>query len=66
LTPEIGNFRGGMLASLTSAPIALVTECLAAAVAVGVVAATSRPLRARALGIRSANERAIPMTFRCG
>ena len=55
-----------MLASLTSAPIALVTECLAAAVAVGVVAATSRPLRARALGIRSANERAIPMTFRCG
>ncbi|WP_019436231.1 MFS transporter [Streptomyces sp. AA0539] len=47
--PEAGNFRGGLVASLTSAPVALVTGGLAGAVAVGVVAAVNRPLRSYTL-----------------
>jgi MFS family permease len=43
--PEIGNFRGGVLGALTSAPVALVAGGLAAAVAVGAVAVTNRSLR---------------------
>jgi predicted MFS family arabinose efflux permease len=43
--PEVGNFRGGLVASLTSAPVALVTGGLAGAVGVCVVALTNRPLR---------------------
>lgn len=43
--PEIGNARGGLLAALTSAPAALVIGGLAAALAVGTVAAVNRPLR---------------------
>ncbi|MDT0270393.1 MFS transporter [Streptomyces sp. DSM 44915] len=44
--PELGNFRGGLLASVTSAPVALVTGGLSAALAVAAVAATNGPLRA--------------------
>ncbi|ASR34175.1 MFS transporter [Prauserella marina] len=44
--PEAGNFRGGFVASLTSASFALVAGGLAAALAVGVIAATNRSLRA--------------------
>ncbi|MEU9605624.1 MFS transporter [Streptomyces sp. NPDC048057] len=44
--PELGNFRGGLLASVTSAPFALVTGGLSAALAVAVVAAVNKPLRA--------------------
>ncbi|MEU1472026.1 MFS transporter [Streptomyces sp. NPDC005761] len=44
--PELGNFRGGLLASATSAPFALVLGGLSAALAVGAVAATHAPLRA--------------------
>ncbi|MGW5676592.1 MFS transporter [Streptomyces sp. NPDC003860] len=44
--PELGNFRGGLLASVTSAPFALVTGGLSAALAVAVVAAANKPLRA--------------------
>ncbi|MEU5976809.1 MFS transporter [Streptomyces sp. NPDC047315] len=44
--PELGNFRGGLLASVTSAPFALVTGGLSAVVAVAVVAAVNKPLRA--------------------
>ena len=43
--PEVGNFRGGVLASLTSAPVALVAGGLAASVAVGLVAWRNVPLR---------------------
>ncbi|WP_433252573.1 MFS transporter [Streptosporangium sp. CA-135522] len=43
--PEIGNFRGGLLASLTSAPVALVAGGLAAALAVVTVGLINRPLR---------------------
>lgn len=43
--PEVGNFRGGVLASLTSAPVALVAGGLAASVAVGLVAWRNAPLR---------------------
>ncbi|MFD7508743.1 MFS transporter [Streptomyces sp. NPDC059853] len=43
--PEAGNFRGGLVASLTSAPVALVTGGLAGAAAVAVVAVVNRPLR---------------------
>ncbi|WP_445401218.1 MFS transporter [Streptomyces sp. LE64] len=43
--PELGNFRGGLLASATSVPFALVFGGLSAAVAVAVVAATNAPLR---------------------
>ncbi|WP_165987728.1 MFS transporter [Streptomyces sp. YIM 98790] len=44
--PELGNFRGGLLASVTSAPFALVTGGLSAALAVAAVAAANAPLRA--------------------
>ncbi|GAA4887397.1 MFS transporter [Saccharopolyspora cebuensis] len=44
--PELGNFRGGALAALWSAPVALVAGGLSAALAVAAVAATHRPLRA--------------------
>ncbi|MGW6003474.1 MFS transporter [Oerskovia enterophila] len=43
--PEVGNFRGGVLASLTSAPVALVAGGLAASVVVGLVAWRNAPLR---------------------
>ncbi|MFD7777675.1 MFS transporter [Streptomyces sp. NPDC059753] len=44
--PELGNFRGGLMASATSAPFALVTGGLSAALAVAAVAATNASLRA--------------------
>ncbi|MFF8386982.1 MFS transporter [Streptomyces kanasensis] len=44
--PELGNFRGGLLASVTSAPLALVAGGLSAALAVAAVAAANAPLRA--------------------
>lgn len=43
--PELGNFRGGVVASLTSASFALTSGGLVAAVLVALVAATNRPLR---------------------
>lgn len=44
--PELGNFRGGMLASATSAPFALVAGGLTATLGVAVVAVANSPLRA--------------------
>ncbi|MDK1472212.1 MFS transporter [Streptomyces sp. 549] len=44
--PELGNLRGGLVASATSATFSLVTGGLAAALAVAAVAATHAPLRA--------------------
>jgi MFS family permease len=44
--PELGNFRGGLMASATSAPFALVAGGLSATLAVAVVAATNASLRA--------------------
>ncbi|MFD7783733.1 MFS transporter [Streptomyces nojiriensis] len=44
--PELGNFRGGLLASATSAPFSLVFGGLSAVLAVAAVAATNAPLRA--------------------
>ncbi|MFI9780311.1 MFS transporter [Streptomyces sp. NPDC051956] len=44
--PELGNFRGGLMASATSAPFALVVGGLSATLAVATVAATNAPLRA--------------------
>lgn len=44
--PELGNFRGGLLASATSAPFALVVGGLTATLAIAAVAATNAPLRA--------------------
>lgn len=43
--PELGNFRGGLVAALTSAPVALVSGGLAAAAGVAWVGLTNRPLR---------------------
>ncbi|ARK03387.1 MFS transporter [Cellulosimicrobium sp. AB352] len=43
--PEVGNFRGGVLASLTSAPVALVAGGLVASAVVGLVAWGNAPLR---------------------
>jgi MFS family permease len=43
--PEVGNFRGGVLAALTSAPVALVAGGLAASAVVGLVAWRNAPLR---------------------
>lgn len=43
--PELGNFRGGLLASATSAPFALVLGGLTAALAVAAVSAANTPLR---------------------
>ncbi|MFE4373421.1 MFS transporter [Streptomyces sp. NPDC056835] len=44
--PELGNFRGGLLASATSAPFALVAGGLSATLAIAAVAATNASLRA--------------------
>jgi MFS family permease len=44
--PELGNFRGGLMASATSAPFALVAGGLSATLAVAAVAATNASLRA--------------------
>lgn len=44
--PELGNFRGGLLASATSAPLALVVGGLSATLTIAAVAATHAPLRA--------------------
>lgn len=43
--PNIGNFRGGLVASLTSAPIALVSGGVLCVVGILAVAATNQPLR---------------------
>ncbi|WP_406312561.1 MFS transporter [Streptosporangium sp. NBC_01639] len=43
--PEVGNFRGGLLASLTSAPTALIAGGLGAALSVVAVGLVNRPLR---------------------
>ncbi|OKJ97218.1 MFS transporter [Streptomyces sp. CB02400] len=44
--PELGNLRGGLLASATSAPFSLVFGGLSAILAIAAVAATNAPLRA--------------------
>lgn len=44
--PELGNFRGGLLASATSAPFSLVFGGLSAVLAIAAVAASHAPLRA--------------------
>lgn len=44
--PELGNFRGGLLASATSAPFSLVFGGLSAILAIAAVAAANAPLRA--------------------
>ncbi|MEU9897926.1 MFS transporter [Streptomyces phaeochromogenes] len=44
--PELGNFRGGLLASGTSASFSLVAGGLSAVLAIAAVAATNAPLRA--------------------
>ncbi|MFG2224735.1 MFS transporter [Streptomyces sp. NPDC048644] len=44
--PELGNFRGGLLASATSAPFSLVVGGLSATLVVAVVAAANASLRA--------------------
>ncbi|MFD8822648.1 MFS transporter [Streptomyces sp. NPDC059605] len=44
--PELGNFRGGLLASATSASFSLVFGGLSAVLAIAAVAATNGPLRA--------------------
>lgn len=44
--PELGNFRGGLLASATSASFSLVAGGLSAILAIAAVAATNNPLRA--------------------
>ncbi|WP_328791804.1 MULTISPECIES: MFS transporter [unclassified Streptomyces] len=44
--PELGNFRGGLVASATSAPFSLVLGGLSAVMAIAAVAATNAPLRA--------------------
>ncbi|MCK1796742.1 MFS transporter [Streptomyces sp. XM4193] len=43
--PELGNFRGGLVASLTSASFALASGGLLAAAVVSAIAAVNRPLR---------------------
>nr|WP_306238281.1 MULTISPECIES: MFS transporter [unclassified Ornithinimicrobium] len=43
--PDVGNFRAGIVAGLTSAPIALATGGLACAAATGWIALRNRPLR---------------------
>ncbi|WP_433419826.1 MFS transporter [Microtetraspora malaysiensis] len=43
--PQVGNFRGGLLASVTSAPVALLVGGLTATLAVVAVALVNRPLR---------------------
>ncbi|WP_431772489.1 MFS transporter [Streptomyces cucumeris] len=44
--PELGNFRGGLLASATSASFSLVFGGLSAILAIAAVSATNAPLRA--------------------
>ncbi|MGY0020922.1 MFS transporter [Streptomyces sp. YJ-C3] len=44
--PELGNFRGGLLASAASAPFSLVAGGLSASLAVALVALVNGPLRA--------------------
>ncbi|TFI27243.1 MFS transporter [Streptomyces sp. 4R-3d] len=44
--PELGNFRGGLVASATSAPFSLVSGGLTATLAIAVVAVVNGPLRA--------------------
>ncbi|MGA6224319.1 MFS transporter [Streptomyces umbrinus] len=44
--PELGNFRGGLLASVTSASFSLVAGGLSAVLSIAAVAATNAPLRA--------------------
>ncbi|MDX3638546.1 MFS transporter [Streptomyces sp. MB09-02B] len=44
--PELGNFRGGLLASVTSASFSLVFGGLSAVLAIATVSATNAPLRA--------------------
>ncbi|MEV7341728.1 MFS transporter [Streptomyces sp. NPDC093544] len=44
--PELGNFRGGLLASATSASFSLVFGGLSAILAIATVSATNAPLRA--------------------
>ncbi|MFJ4686690.1 MFS transporter [Streptomyces sp. NPDC088789] len=44
--PELGNFRGGLVASATSASFSLVTGGLSAVLAIAAVAAANGPLRA--------------------
>ncbi|MFD8963089.1 hypothetical protein ACFV0W_40705, partial [Streptomyces anulatus] len=44
--PELGNFRGGLVASATSASFSLVSGGLSAALAIAAVYATNAPLRA--------------------
>lgn len=44
--PELGNFRGGLSASATSASFSLVFGGLSAILAIAAVAATNAPLRA--------------------
>ncbi|WEV25252.1 MFS transporter [Streptomyces sp. 71268] len=44
--PELGNFRGGLVASVTSAPCSLVIGGVVAALAVAAVAVANAPLRA--------------------
>jgi len=43
--PNLGNFRGGVVAGLTSAPVALVSGGLLCVVGIMAVAGTNRPLR---------------------
>lgn len=43
--PELGNFRGGLVASATSASFSLVTGGLAAAAGIAAIAAANSPLR---------------------
>lgn len=43
--PEVGNFRAGLVASLTSAPFALASGGLATVVVVTLIGLTNRPLR---------------------
>ncbi|KRD37207.1 MFS transporter [Oerskovia sp. Root918] len=59
--PEVGNFRGGVLASLTSAPVALVAGGLAASAVVGLVAWRNAPLRRyRTPAATTATARGVP------
>ena len=51
--PELGNLRGGLVAALTSGPVALVGGGLAASVVVGWVALRNRALREYTLPPRS-------------
>ncbi|MER5551510.1 MFS transporter [Streptomyces sp. NPDC002793] len=44
--PELGNFRGGLMASATSAPFSLVFGGLSAVLAIAAVAVANGPLRA--------------------